>query len=105
MRDQIFNDPKQAVLGNPQGDVTLVEFFDYNCGYCRHALADTDKLLKSDKNIRYVLKEFPILGPDSVAACDQVRAVDKQRLTARRGRLTPADMKAVENGLRTILGL
>lgn len=47
----------------------------------------------------------PSAGPDSVAACDQVRAVDKQRLTTQHGRLAPADMKAVENGLRTILGL
>ena len=68
MQGLIYNDPGQVVLGNPEGDVTLVEFFDYNCGYCRGSLSDTDTLLKNDKNIRYVLKEFPILGPDSVAA-------------------------------------
>lgn len=64
----IFNADYDVNIGNAKGDVTVVEFFDYNCGYCRHALSDTDTLLKNDKNIRYVLKEFPILGPDSVAA-------------------------------------
>lgn len=67
-KDAIFNSSSDVTIGNPKGDVTVVEFFDYNCGYCRHALSDTDALLKNDKNIRYVLKEFPILGPDSVAA-------------------------------------
>ncbi|MGO7202683.1 DsbA family protein, partial [Rhizobium ruizarguesonis] len=52
----------------PKGDVTVVEFFDYNCSYCRHALPDMQAMLKKDKNVRFVLKEFPILGPDSVAA-------------------------------------
>ncbi|WFS02053.1 DsbA family protein [Rhizobium tumorigenes] len=67
-KDEIFNSKSDVNIGNDKGDVTIVEFFDYNCGYCRHALADTDTLLKTDKNIRYILKEFPILGPDSVAA-------------------------------------
>ncbi|MCE6077573.1 thioredoxin domain-containing protein [Agrobacterium vitis] len=65
---EIFNSKDDIVLGNPKGDVTIVEFFDYNCGYCRHALADMDTILKTDKNVRFVLKEFPILGPDSMAA-------------------------------------
>jgi protein-disulfide isomerase len=68
MRDQIFNDPKQAVLGNPQGDVTLVEFFDYNCGYCRAAMPDMAQLLAEDPNLRVVLKEFPILSNESIDA-------------------------------------
>lgn len=67
-KETIFNAKYDVNIGNPKGDITVVEFFDYNCGYCRHALSDTDALLKNDKNIRYVLKEFPILGPDSVAA-------------------------------------
>lgn len=64
----IFNARDDITLGNPKGDVTIVEFFDYNCGYCRHALSDMDAILKKDKNVRFVLKEFPILGPDSMAA-------------------------------------
>jgi protein-disulfide isomerase len=68
MRDAIFNDPKQIVLGNPNGDVTLVEFFDYNCGYCRSALPDMATLLAEDPNLRVVLKEFPILSNESIDA-------------------------------------
>lgn len=68
MRDAIFNDPDQVVLGNPNGDVTLVEFFDYNCGYCRSAMPDTAALLAEDPNLRIVLKEFPILSNESIDA-------------------------------------
>jgi protein-disulfide isomerase len=67
-QDAIFHSKDDIAIGNPKGDVTVVEFFDYNCTYCRHALSDMDTLLKSDKNVRFVLKEFPILGADSVAA-------------------------------------
>lgn len=67
-KDKIFQSPMDAVFGNPQGDVTIVEFFDYNCGYCKKALPDMDALLKSDPNLRFVMKEFPILGPDSTRA-------------------------------------
>ena len=68
MREAIFNDPDQVVLGNPDGDVTLVEFFDYNCGYCRAALPDMAALLAEDPNLRIVLKEFPILSNESIDA-------------------------------------
>jgi protein-disulfide isomerase len=68
MHDEIFNDPGQVVLGNPKGDVTLVEMFDYNCPYCRQALPDLASLLSTDKNLRVVLKEFPILSQGSVDA-------------------------------------
>src|SRR6202042_3077612 len=64
----LFNSPHQVVLGNPQGSVTVVEFFDYNCGYCKRALPDMLTLLKTDSNIRFVLKEFPVLGEGSVEA-------------------------------------
>ncbi|KGF68163.1 DSBA oxidoreductase [Hoeflea sp. BAL378] len=67
-RDAIFNNADDIVLGNPEGDVTLVEFFDYNCGFCKRALSDITALLEKDSNVRLVLKEFPILGPDSLAA-------------------------------------
>ncbi|WP_240233490.1 DsbA family protein [Devosia lacusdianchii] len=68
MQDAIFNDPGQVVLGNPDGDVTLVEFFDYNCGYCRSALPDMATLLAEDPNLRVILKEFPILSNESIDA-------------------------------------
>ncbi len=64
----IFNDPNSWVGGNPDGDVTVVEFMDYRCGYCRKAYDEVADLIKSDGNIRFVVKEFPILGEDSVAS-------------------------------------
>jgi protein-disulfide isomerase len=64
----LFASPHQVTLGNPNGDVTLVEFFDYSCGYCKRALADLNALLASDSKLKIVLKEFPILGPGSVQA-------------------------------------
>lgn len=62
---EIFTDGVSFVGGNPKGDVTIVEFVDYRCGYCRRAHADILKLLKADSNLRWIVKEFPILGPDS----------------------------------------
>ncbi|SIP98787.1 Protein-disulfide isomerase [Rhizobium sp. RU20A] len=67
-KEAIFNSQHDVVLGNPKGDVTIVEFYDYNCGYCKRALSDMNAILESDKNVRFVLKELPILGPDSLAA-------------------------------------
>lgn len=64
----LFESKYDLSLGNPKGDVTLVEFFDYNCGYCKRAMSDVDAILKADKNVRIVLKEFPILGPESLEA-------------------------------------
>ena len=65
-RDELFNDGYSWVGGNPDGDLTLVEFMDYRCGYCRRAVPEIASLLKSDGNIRLVIKEFPILGEASV---------------------------------------
>ena len=66
--DAIYNDPASWVGGNPQGDITVVEFMDYRCGYCRKAHDEVAALVKSDGNIRFVVKEFPILGPQSDVA-------------------------------------
>lgn len=68
LSDLIFNSERQVVMGNPEGDVTVVEFFDYNCGYCKRAHQDMVALLETDTNLRIVLKEFPVLGPGSVEA-------------------------------------
>ena len=64
----LFGSPHQVVLGNPQGNVTVVEFFDYNCGYCKRALPDMLTLLKTNSDLKFVLKEFPVLGEGSVEA-------------------------------------
>ena len=66
--DAIFNGSNDMSLGNPQGKTTIVEFFDYNCGYCKRAVSDMDAIIKSNPDVRFVLKEFPILGQDSVDA-------------------------------------
>ena len=67
-RDALEEDRTSPVAGNPQGDVTLIQFFDYRCGYCKKVVPSIQELLNTDKNIRLVFKEFPILGPDSVTA-------------------------------------
>ena len=74
----IFHDPADLVLGNPQGDVTIVEFFDYRCPYCKRAMPGLMQTLKDDGHIRLVLKEFPILGPNSVLAARAAIASEKQ---------------------------
>jgi protein-disulfide isomerase len=66
--ERIFEDPDHIVIGNPDGDVTLVEMFDYNCGYCRQALPDLATLVAEDPNLKVVLKEFPILSEESADA-------------------------------------
>ncbi|MCH2094907.1 MAG: DsbA family protein [Rhodobacteraceae bacterium] len=66
--DEIFDDGHSWVGGNPDGDVTMVEFVDYRCGYCRRAYNDVEALINGDGNIRLVVKEFPILGENSVSS-------------------------------------
>ena len=66
--ETIFNSPNQAVIGNAEGDVTVVEFFDYNCGFCQRAMNDMNALLSGDSNLKFVMKELPILSESSVEA-------------------------------------
>ena len=82
-RSELFSSARQVTLGNGAGDVTLVEFFDYNCGYCKRALADLLELMNSDPKLKIVLKEYPILGPDSVEAARVAVAVRMQDAGAR----------------------
>jgi len=74
----LFNSKRQVTIGNPQGDVTFVEFFDYNCGYCKRALDDMLTLMKDDPKLKVVLKEFPVLGPGSIDAARVAVAVRMQ---------------------------
>lgn len=64
--DALFASPGDWVGGNPEGDITLVEFMDYRCSYCRKAHDEVQALVEGDGNIRYIIKEFPILGPESL---------------------------------------
>lgn len=80
----IFNSPRDVVLGNKNGDVTFVEFFDYNCGYCKRALADMTALLNADPKLKIVLKEFPVLSSGSVEASQVAVAVRMQDPTGKK---------------------
>ncbi len=97
-RDELENDPASPVAGNPDGDVTLVEFFDYHCAYCKRVLGAMTAVLEEDPGLRVVYKEFPILGPESVLAARAAVASRNQdpakyvefhdALMSSRGRLT-----------------
>jgi protein-disulfide isomerase len=113
--EALFNSPRHVVVGNPKGDVNLVEFFDYNCGYCKRAMTDMLALMKADPNLRVVLKEFPVLGEgsrDAARVAVAVRMQDKtgkkylefhQKLMGGRGQVDKARAMAVarEVGLDT----
>lgn len=77
-RDALLNSPNSPVAGNPQGDVSVVEFFDYQCGYCKKVSPVIAELIAKDPNVRVVLKDFPILGPESVYAARAALAANKQ---------------------------
>lgn len=77
-RKALLDDGVSYVAGNPKGDVTIVEFFDYRCGYCKQVQPGVEALLKEDKNVRLVLKEFPVLGPESVVAARAAVAAMEQ---------------------------
>ena len=79
-RDELLNSPESPVGGNPQGDVTLVEFFDYNCPYCRQVAPTMMAAEADDPKLRIVYKEFPILGPNSVFAARAALAARRQNL-------------------------
>lgn len=77
-KDKLFNDPKDPFLGNPKGDVVVVEFFDFNCGYCKKVLEPLQQLVKEDKNVKVILKEYPILSDSSKTAAKAALAAHKQ---------------------------
>ena len=75
---KLFRSPHQVVLGNPQGKIDLVEFFDYNCGYCKRSVEDLAQIMKKNPDVRVILKEFPVLGPGSVEAAQVAHALRMQ---------------------------
>lgn len=108
---QIFADGMSYVGGNPAGDVTLVEFIDYRCGYCKKAHEGVKDLVKADGNIRYIVKEFPILGEESliasrfavatlkVAGPEAYEKVNAGFYESFRGAVTPETLVAFGDGL------
>jgi protein-disulfide isomerase len=105
--DEVFRSPSSVVAGNPEGDVSIVAFFDYNCPYCRQDAPELGKLLAEDAKVRLVLKELPVLGPDSEEAARLALAAQRQgkyfelyeRLIGARGRVTRARALAVASEL------
>jgi protein-disulfide isomerase len=99
-RRALFEDPSSPIAGNPKGDVTVVEFFDYRCGYCKRVFSRVERLIAEDAGVRVVLKEFPILGPASLYASRAALAARGQQrykpfhdaLMGWRGDLTRADV-------------
>lgn len=99
-RDELARSTDAPVLGNPNGDVTVVEFFDYRCPYCKSVAGTFVELFEKDGNVRFVLKEFPILGPESEFAAKAALAAEKQgkyrelhlALMAFKGKLTNPDV-------------
>ena len=78
LRDDLINGPSTMVVGNPDGDVTLVEFFDYRCGYCKRVAPSVMTLVEEDPNLRFAMMEFPILGEESVYAARAALAAAEQ---------------------------
>jgi protein-disulfide isomerase len=77
-RREVFDDPESPIAGNPKGDVTLVEFFDYRCPYCKQVEPALEKLIGEDRQLRFVFKEFPVLGRESELAARVALAARKQ---------------------------
>ncbi|MDP1701612.1 MAG: DsbA family protein [Aestuariivirga sp.] len=76
--DQLFRNGTDFVVGNPNGNVTMVEFFDYNCGWCKKGFPEVLSLIEEDKDLKFVMKEFPIFGGDSDYAAQAAVAASKQ---------------------------
>jgi len=68
MKDAIYSSKHQIEIGDKDAPITIVEFYDYNCGYCQRAMEDMNRLVDGEANVRFILKEFPVLGPPSVDA-------------------------------------
>lgn len=78
LHDELYNNPETPVLGNPDGDIAIIEFVDYNCGYCRRVFNDLMALTEADSQVKILMKEFPILGADSLVASQAALAAQRQ---------------------------
>ncbi|WP_336056448.1 DsbA family protein [Nitratireductor sp. CH_MIT9313-5] len=103
--DRLYESSYDGVIGNPDASVTVVEFFDYNCGFCKRALADMEALIAENDDVKFVLKEFPILGPDSQQAHIVSMAFQKlmpEKYEEFHTRLLRLDARADESAAMTI---
>lgn len=100
---KLYDDEKTPVAGNKDGDVRIVEFFDYNCGYCKRVVGDVNKLIREDENVKVIFKDYPILGPTSLTAAHWALASEKQgkyleyhtALLEHQGRIDDASLEAI----------
>ena len=107
IRDDLENDTRVPVMGNPNGDVTVVEFFDFNCGYCKMMSSKVAEGVKNDGNIRWVMRDLPMLRPSSTTAAKAALAANKQgkyeelhiALMSHEGGLTDEDVKSIAAGI------
>ncbi len=102
-RSQLFDDPTSPVGGNPRGDITVIEFFDYRCGVCKRVHPIVDELIRTDKKIRRVYKEWPILGPNSTLAARAALASQRQgKYLAFHNAMMEARARLNKNSIMTI---
>jgi protein-disulfide isomerase len=92
----LFTAKHNTVFGNPNGNVTIIEFFDYNCGFCKRALVDLQKMIAEDKNVRVITKDFPVLGQGSMEAATVALAAKQQ--------LSPDKLWSFHEKLLTVRG-
>ena len=106
-QEALLNNPNDPVMGNPEGDIAIVEFFDYNCGYCKRVTPDLVALLEEDSSLRLVLKEYPVLSASSAYAAKAALAANKQglyeemhlALLAHNGSLSEASVDGIAQSL------
>jgi len=101
-REEVFTDPVTPLLGNPDGDVTIVEFFDYQCPFCKSSYPELKRFVADDGNVGLIMRDWPIFGPSSQLASERVLALDPEgyriaheALMATDGRLTESDVREI----------
>jgi protein-disulfide isomerase len=105
--EELFNNEKSPFIGNPHGDVTMIEFFDYNCHYCKQIFPELKSLSESDKNLKIIFKDFPILGPTSETSAKWALAAQMQgkyfpfhqKLMEHKGPFNDDDIEAIAKGI------
>jgi protein-disulfide isomerase len=104
-RDAVLRDPDIPALGNPQGDITIVEYFDYQCPYCKKAAPDLAQVVAEDGKVKLVLKDWPIFGPASTYAARMTLAARYQdKYEAAHDALIAAKAKLTEAAVDDLLG-
>lgn len=103
-REEVFHDPDAPVLGNPKGDVTVVEFFDYQCPYCKKSHPDVESVIAEDGNVRLIMKDWPVFGDVSVFASQAVLGANELgKYTTAMGALMATPGSLSEDDVKNLL--